>query len=616
MDQRAKDKGKAPLIETNSDTSNEDYIGQANDVSMGQRDNCDDTHTDEQDWRTVLGKRLHDLSYADVSRIKFKSIADGDDFYNAYAKFVGFSVRKDDVKRDKNNTVISRRWVCAKEGFRKIKHEETMDRKRDPKPMTRCGCMAAFRMKKVGESDKAQVQALRSVGVKTSQIMDHLVHQSGGYENVGFTRKDLYNSIDMDRMSKISHGDAEGVNHHMQTTIFGCALLVDETVKTYTWVLKTLIGAMNNKMPMSVVTDGDKAMRAAIEKVLPASQHRLCIWHLERNAQSNLNDKDAVNDFIRCMVSYVSKEEFEDMWSIMIEKHGLHNHEWIREMGAKKSKWAEAYLRGYFFAGCRSTQRCESMNAFLKRFVEVKTRLYELFQHVDRALARIRHNEAISSYESKHSELAIQTQLGMIEKHAVDIFTRTAFLRVRNEIKHEQLLFVVNRLENDGNRTYTISEYQRQSFTWEVAKNCKVRLHLTNMILQILDDVIRTARFSALSASCSKMCYFGSRTSEGFEELKSEIARLQLRMEVLCNLNTTTTQDIIQDGLNRDKIVRDPIIVKTKGDYGNTSNPNPKVRRCTICKDVGHTRRKCPSLHTQQADVDGDGSDALNEDMV
>uniref|UniRef100_A0A2N9GAZ5 SWIM-type domain-containing protein n=1 Tax=Fagus sylvatica TaxID=28930 RepID=A0A2N9GAZ5_FAGSY len=730
MDQRAKDKGKAPLIETNSDTSNEDYIGQANDVSMGQRDNCDDTHTDEQDWRTVLGKRLHDLSYADVSRIKFKSIADGDDFYNAYAKFVGFSVRKDDVKRDKNNTVISRRWVCAKEGFRKIKHEETMDRKRDPKPMTRCGCMAAFRMKydqksnewkvvefasdhnhelasvsdvqflrshrKVGESDKAQVQALRSVGVKTSQIMDHLVHQSGGYENVGFTRKDLYNSIDMDRMSKISHGDAEdsqsrldyahfgdvlafdttyrtnaykkplvilvGVNHHMQTTIFGCALLVDETVKTYMWVLKTLIGAMNNKMPMSVVTDGDKAMRAAIEKVLPASQHRLCIWHLERNAQSNLNDKDAVNDFIRCMVSYVSKEEFEDMWSIMIEKHGLHNHEWIREMGAKKSKWAEAYLRGYFFAGCRSTQRCESMNAFLKRFVEVKTRLYELFQHVDRALARIRHNEAISSYESKHSELAIQTQLGMIEKHAVDIFTRTAFLRVRNEIKHEQLLFVVNRLENDGNRTYTISEYQRQSFTWEVKyypddqrMQCSCLFfesygfpcrHLFTIMKaehlnqipstcimkrwlktaksdppykhdsQILDDVIRTARFSALSASCSKMCYFGSRTSEGFEELKSEIARLQLRMEVLCNLNTTTTQDIIQDGLNRDKIVRDPIIVKTKGDYGNTSNPNPKVRRCTICKDVGHTRRKCPSLHTQQADVDGDGSDALNEDMV
>ena len=64
-----------------------------------------------------MGKRLHHLSYVDVSCIEFKSMADGDDFYNAYVKFVGFSVRKDDVKRDKNNIVISRRWVCAKEGF-------------------------------------------------------------------------------------------------------------------------------------------------------------------------------------------------------------------------------------------------------------------------------------------------------------------------------------------------------------------------------------------------------------------------------------------------------------------------------------------------------------------
>ncbi|GMY31344.1 serine--trna ligase [Fagus crenata] len=302
-----------------------------------------------------------------------------------------------------------------------------------------------------------------------------------------------------------------------------------------------------------------------------------------------------------CMAAFRMKyDQKSNEWKA-VEFASDHNHELASVSDVQ-------FLRSHRKVGESDKAQVQALRSVGVK-TKVKTRVYELFQHVDRAIARIRHNEAISSYESKHSELAIQTQLGMIEKHVVDIFTRTAFLRVRNEIKHEQLLFVVNRLENNGNRTYTISEYQRQSFTWESDPPYK---HDS----QILDDVIRTARFSALSASCSKMCYFGSRTSEGFEELKSEIARLQLRMEVLCNLNTTTTQDIIQDGLNRDKIVRDPIIVKTKGDYGNTSNPNPKVRRCTICKDVGHTRRKCPSLHTQQADVDGDSSDALNEDMV
>ena len=69
--------------------------------------------------------------------------------------------------------------------------------------------------RKVGESDKAQVQVLLSFEVKTSQIMDHLVLLSGGYKNVGFTKKDLYNHIDMDRKSKICHGDAEGVLEYL-----------------------------------------------------------------------------------------------------------------------------------------------------------------------------------------------------------------------------------------------------------------------------------------------------------------------------------------------------------------------------------------------------------------
>ncbi|XP_020232091.1 protein FAR1-RELATED SEQUENCE 5-like [Cajanus cajan] len=53
-------------------------------------------------------------------------------------------------------------------------------------------------------------------------------------------------------------------NHHFQTTIFGCALLADETTETYKWVLETGLDAMHNKYPRSVVTDGDGAMRKAI----------------------------------------------------------------------------------------------------------------------------------------------------------------------------------------------------------------------------------------------------------------------------------------------------------------------------------------------------------------
>ncbi|CAH9126647.1 unnamed protein product [Cuscuta epithymum] len=48
-----------------------------------------------------------------------------------------------------------------------------------------------------------------------------------------------------------------GCNHHSQTTIFGCALLGDETIETYKWVLEAFLDAMHNKHPISVVTEYD-----------------------------------------------------------------------------------------------------------------------------------------------------------------------------------------------------------------------------------------------------------------------------------------------------------------------------------------------------------------------
>ena len=51
---------------------------------------------------------------------------------------------------------------------------------------------------------------MRGVGIGTSQIMDYMVQQSGGYNNVGFSKKYLYNHVDVDRRVHLRDGDAEG----------------------------------------------------------------------------------------------------------------------------------------------------------------------------------------------------------------------------------------------------------------------------------------------------------------------------------------------------------------------------------------------------------------------
>ena len=106
-----------------------------------------------------------------------------------------------------------------------------------------------------------------------------------------------------------------GVNNHYATSFFGCAILTDETVETYIWVLETFLFAMNNKKPISIIIDGDRAMRKAIKKVIPEARHRLRIWHLQRNAQSKVHKTpEFLTKFKDFMLGNFSPEEFKQLW--------------------------------------------------------------------------------------------------------------------------------------------------------------------------------------------------------------------------------------------------------------------------------------------------------------
>ena len=53
---------------------------------------------------------------------EFVSIVAAENFYQKYAYITGFSVRKDELRRDKHDLITLRRWVCSKEGYRAQKY--------------------------------------------------------------------------------------------------------------------------------------------------------------------------------------------------------------------------------------------------------------------------------------------------------------------------------------------------------------------------------------------------------------------------------------------------------------------------------------------------------------
>ena len=79
-----------------------------------------------------------------------------------------------------------------------------------------------------------------------------------------------------------------GVNNH-QSILLGCALLADETMSTFVWLIQTWLRAMDGKHPIAILTNQDKAMKATISIVFPNTQHRLCMWHILKKIPKKLS---------------------------------------------------------------------------------------------------------------------------------------------------------------------------------------------------------------------------------------------------------------------------------------------------------------------------------------
>lgn len=182
-----------------------------------------------------------------------------------------------------------------------------------------------------------------------------------------------------------------GVNYHFKTTVFGVALLSDETTSTLTWVLEQFLVCVNNKHPQVILSDRDDAMRSAISQVFPNSIHRLCARHLETDAENNVSNGEFKIQFSKLGYNYYNEPEFEDIWRKLIQDFNLQDNDWAGTLYANKGSWAETFLRGHFFGGMRSTQWCESMNSYMRPFLDSKHLMRDFICQIDAAIQNVRH---------------------------------------------------------------------------------------------------------------------------------------------------------------------------------------------------------------------------------
>ncbi|XP_050281816.1 protein FAR1-RELATED SEQUENCE 5-like [Quercus robur] len=264
-----------------------------------------------------------------------------------------------------------------------------------------------------------------------------------------------------------------GVNHHHQSVMFGCALLVNETTESYTWLLKTWLNAMLGNPPSTIITDDDKAMAKAIANVLPNVTHRLCMWHILQKVPDQLSHiynkyPYFQGEFHHCIHDTLTIEEFELGWSKIMENYGLGDNDWLGNLYMRREKWVPAYLRRKFCAGMSTTQRSESMNKFFKDYVRSSTTISDFVYQYEQALNARYLKEKEQDVKTKNSVPILKTCY-KIEVEAAKVYTRKMFMKFQEELFCSQKYKASKYCEEGVKKIYKVVAHGKESPFYEVS---------------------------------------------------------------------------------------------------------------------------------------------------
>lgn len=242
-----------------------------------------------------------------------------------------------------------------------------------------------------------------------------------------------------------------GVNQFGQTILLGCALLRAETKPTFKWVLQSWKAAVG-RSPLSVLTDQDAAMKAAISEEFPKAAHALCIWHITRKFPGWFSSKlgPRYGNFVAAFYQVrkaETVEEFKRGWSELCKSYGLETDARMQGLYDLRENIGLAYLRRSFFAGLTTTQRSESINSFFDGFFDASTLLREFIMKYENALDARRLKEIDAARREKLYQPTLRTALPM-EEQASRMLTKYAFQLFQEEVAAAMMYLCI--LEDDS----------------------------------------------------------------------------------------------------------------------------------------------------------------------
>ncbi|XP_010546893.1 PREDICTED: protein FAR1-RELATED SEQUENCE 7 isoform X2 [Tarenaya hassleriana] len=425
--------------------------------------------------------------------LEFGSANEGCQFYQAYAEVVGFRVRIGQLFRSKvDGSITSRRFVCSKEGFQhpsrmgcgaymRIKRQDSggwivdrlnKDHNHELEPGKKNAGMKKITEDATGGLDSVDLIELNDFNNHIKKTRENTIgkewypmlldyFQTRQAEDMGF-----FYAVELDsngscmsifwadsraRFACSQFGDAVvfdtsyrkgnysipfatfiGFNHHRQPVLLGCALISDESKEAFTWLFQTWLRAMSGRRPRSIVADQDSAILQAVAQVFPGTHHRYSAWQIRAKERENLRSfpNEFKYEYEKCIYQTQTTVEFDTLWNVLVNKYGLRDNVWLREMYEKRENWVPAYLRATFFGGIPING---SIEPFFGTSLNSQTPIREFVSRYEQGLEQRREEERKEDFNSYNLQPFLQTK-EIVEEQCRRLYTLTIFRIFQNEL--------------------------------------------------------------------------------------------------------------------------------------------------------------------------------------
>ncbi|KAG0519311.1 hypothetical protein BDA96_09G253100 [Sorghum bicolor] len=376
----------------------------------------------------------------------FNSFEEAKEFYNLYSWEIGFGIRVSRARQNGNECTTRRDLVCCCEGFCKNPLAASF----------RIGCKAMLRLhrteshgwivtkiipdhnhplsdsygqknqwgshgaidpltkdfiKKLRENNVMLGRVCSIIGVMSASTIAPVRKQVVRNFCAKLAQEDIKDDIGktMQVLESMKREDKDmqctGKNQ-VDYKHFGDVVTFDTTYRTnlYNLPFGIFVGMKGPK-----ILNQCQAMAVAIKSTLKESRHR---WLITEE---------------------ISAIAFERRWGELLKEFKLESNKFMSRAYKFRGMWAKPYFMNIFCAGMTSTQRSESANHMLKRFIQRSAPMHVFVSKFrDFQFAR---NQEEEKENHVTKQVSRRRRIGVpIEQHAETIYTRAMHERFYNEL--------------------------------------------------------------------------------------------------------------------------------------------------------------------------------------